>query len=141
MRKQGWEKALDTYILSVCEKDFSWGECDCLLFVSDAAFLLSGIDPMSKKNDGDPDTIRGKYSTEEGAFKLIKRLRGSVPNIMDIHFPRVPTGFAQRGDIVLGKITNTYCFGLVGTKSALFKTQDRGLLPIPVNNCKIAWRV
>ena len=103
MKKQGWEKTLDSYIQEIANREFKWGECDCLLFVSDACQLVCSVDPMRWKLEGDPETIRGAYSTEDEAYAFIKKYRGTTPKIMDIHFPRVKNGFQQRGDIVLQK--------------------------------------
>lgn len=141
MRNQGWEKELDLYIRDIAQKDFGWGSCDCLLFVSDASYLLCGIDPMSKKLDGDPETIRGRYKTRNEAARLIRRHRKSMRNIMDIHFRAIKPAFAQRGDIVMADLNEGETFGLAVAGRAFFKTETLGFITKPLNECRLAWRV
>lgn len=143
MRIEGWEKEIENYIQETMKKEFSWGECDCLIFISDAVKIMTGIDPMSKKYDTDPETIRGAYNTEAQAYYLIKNIRGSIPNIMNVHFETVQIPFAQRGDIVLGKMDDgEHCFGLVWNGGAYFKTKQPGILIKPVDKiARISWRV
>lgn len=145
MRIQGWEMRLEQYVQETALKKFSWApenSCDCLRFVSDAAVLVCGKDPMSKILPEDPDTIRGAYSTEKEAVLLIKKLRGSVEAIMDVRFQRVDPNFAQRGDIVLDKLNRGMTFGLVWSKGAsFFKTMDEGFEIRKAHEAKMAWRV
>lgn len=140
MRIEGWEKRLDEYIQEVSMKSFKWGECDCLIFVSDCCNVICGVDPMSKKKKSDPKTIRGKYKTEEKAKELIREYRRTMPNIMDIHFNRINPNFAQRGDVVMCKIQNM-TFGIVWGGKAYFKTDNEGFVTMTLNKCKYAWRV
>jgi hypothetical protein len=139
-RVEGWEKILNKYIEETAHKHFSWGDCDCLIFASDACKIVSGIDPMKKKKSSDPETIRGMYDSRDGAYTLIKKYRRSVPNIMDVHFLRVHPSFAQRGDIVLAKIEGP-TFGICWGGKAFFKTQTEGYYTLPLGKCKYAWRV
>lgn len=141
MRLQGWEARFADYINEVSKKEFKWGECDCLIFASDCAKLLCGVDPMSKKINSDPETIRGLYSTRDKAYKLIYKYRQSIPKIMDIHFERIRPQFTQRGDIVLTKIGNLKSFGVVCNGKAFFKMEEEGFISIPLDAGMIAWRV
>lgn len=141
MRKQGWEIQLERYLLDISMKRFAWGECDCLIFVSDVAQLLTGVDPMSYAKPGDPETIRGLYTSELEAKALIRKYRRSTPAIMDQHFKRVNPSFAQRGDIVISKINNRNCFGVVWSGKALFKLHDEGFCMLQQTECSHAWRV
>jgi len=141
MRIQGWESKLNEYLEAMIKKPFSWGECDCLLFVSDWCLIASGCDPMSQKIKGDPDTIRGAYSDEESAMALIAQYRKSLSHIMDVHFERQSVFKAKRGDIVMAKLDNGNTFGIcIGRGNAFFKTDD-GMTPLKIDKCKIAWSV
>lgn len=138
MRVQGWEHELDNYLIKMAETPFEWGVCDCLIYSSDWCKIACGVDPMSKKKNNDPETIRGLYDTEEGARELIKQYRKSIRDIMDVHFERIGKNFAQRGDIVMYKLA----FGVViGRGYAMFKTEDLGMLKVKLSDCKVAWRV
>lgn len=97
---------------------------------------------MSYAADGDPDTIRSAYSSEEEAFALIKEHRGSLPRIMDLHFERVKPAFAQRGDIVLQEVDGQKVFGLVWARGrSYFKTYEEGMVMLNARDAKIAWKV
>lgn len=140
MRVQGWELLLNDYIQKVAHVTFEWGVCDCLIFASDAAVIISGKDPMSRKLKGDPDTIRGKYKTKEEARKLIRQYRKSTPAIMDVHFDRINPNFSQRGDIVAANV-NGLAFGVCWSGKAFFKTEKNGYTALNLSECKYAWRV
>lgn len=138
MRNQGWEKDLDNYIVEQTSKYFKWGQADCLIFASDWCVICCNVDPMKAKKKNDPKTIRGLYSTEEEAKKLIKSLRKSTPDIMDVHFDRVLPNFLQRGDIAFYKMA----FGIViGRGYAMFNNEEKGLIKVKLEDCKIGWRV
>lgn len=141
MRVQGWEKILSDYITNVAEKDFQWGVCDCLIFVSDAALLSCGKDPMSKIKPEDPETIRGLYSTEYQAARLIAQYRDSLHDIMDVHFKPIKPPFAQRGDIVCANLETGDTFGLCWNGKAFFKSQNKGFKVTSLKECSLAWRV
>lgn len=142
MRKQGWESILSQYLEKSTLRRFKWGKFDCLIFVSNAVRLMTGIDPMSKKKRNDPKTIRGLYKTEDEARMLISKFRRSMPNIMDVHFKRINPAFAGKGDVVLMKLSEGNTFGVVGNRGiAFFKTSDAGLIQKPFVSAKFAWRV
>ncbi len=141
MRLQGWENKLSKYLEKTSGRLFKWGKMDCLIFASNACKLVCGVDPMSKKKSGDPDTIRGAYSTKEDAYKLIKQHRRTITAIMDLHFDRVNPHFAQRGDVVLYKLEGGKTFGVIWGGKAVFKSFGKGLVMTDVNEKMIAWRV
>jgi len=138
MRPQGWEKMPDEYLVKTTSTPFEWGVCDCLIFTSDWCKIACGVDPMSKKKKTDPKTFRGKYKTEAEARTLIKSYRKSIREIMDVHFERIHPNFAQRGDIVLHKMS----FGIsIGRGKAMFKTEELGMVTIDLGDCGVAWRI
>lgn len=141
VRLQGWEKSLSDYIESIVFKEFKWGECDCLIFASDACKLVCGVDPMLKKFEDDPDTIRGAYETENEAYSLIEKYRKSMPNIMDVHFNRIDNAYASRGDVVLAKLETGYTFGVVSGRGVAFFKSEKGLIQEPVSKAKYIWKV
>lgn len=138
MRIEGWEKRLNDYLAEMNSAPFQWGKCDCLIFASDAVKICTGIDPMSKKNTNDPETIRGMYQTKEEARALIKQYRKSIRDIMDVHFKRKPVTKAQRGDVVYYKQAFGVC---AGRGLAFFKNFNSGVEAIKVKDCVLAWGV
>lgn len=139
-RLENWTDDIYDYLKVMQSAEFEWGKCDCLIFVSDALKLICDVDPMSKKKKKDPKTIRGKYTTKEKAYELIKRHRKTMPAIMDAHFDRKPVNFAQRGDIVMAKVNGSRSFGVVWNRGkAFFKAEGKGLVEIKVKECTHAW--
>lgn len=137
MRIEGWEKILESHIQESASKPFAWGEFDCLTFVSDAVRAMTGIDPMSRKLPDDPETIRGAYQNETEAKALIKDIRGTSANIMDVHFERIAPAFASKGDVALkGEM-----FGLVGGRGIVFFKSKSMLLTKPVASMDVTWRM
>lgn len=93
MRYRDWTTRLHESIKAAQGRPFSWGEFDCCLFAADCAVAVCGTDPAEQ--------YRGKYKTEAGAKRLIKKNHGSLEAAWDACFARVPPAFVQRGDIAL----------------------------------------
>ncbi|WP_372030072.1 hypothetical protein [Pseudomonas kurunegalensis] len=93
MRKRDWTTQLANTIKAATERPFSWGEFDCCLFAADCALAVCGVDPA--------EAYRGRYSSEAGAKRLLKKLHGSLEGAWDACFARIQPGLIQRGDIAL----------------------------------------
>lgn len=142
MRNKGWESELYKYLDNASRQEFKVGVCDCLTFISDWTIILCSKDPMSKKKESDPDTIRGTYSDPLTAKQMIKTYRKSLPDILDVHFPRQPLTKAKRGDPILAKTPDGNAFGIYGgANTAYFKSQGKGLIPIKLQDCLTAWEI
>jgi hypothetical protein len=133
MRLEGGEKRLSSHIEAHAKIPFVWGLSDCLLFVSDAAVLICGKDPA--------EPARGKYENLGKAAALIKELRGTTENILDVHFKRINQAYAPRGDIVLKHRENGATFGIVYDGKAIYKTPSVGLVRESLKEVDYAWRV
>ena len=59
---------LSRYLSRVAARPFQWGELDCALFAAGWAMQMTGIDPAAD--------WRGKYSTEQGCARILKRHGG-----------------------------------------------------------------
>ena len=137
MRIECWEKMLDEHLSEAIKTPFEWGVYDCLVYASDWCKIVCGVDPMSESIDGVIETIRGGYKNKKEARSLIKLHRKSIRNVMDVHFEKIAVNFAQRGDIVIHKMS----FGIsVGRGKAMFKTEDLGMVSINLSDCEAAWR-
>lgn len=91
-RVANWTAALQAKIEASKAKPFVWGENDCFTFAADCVFAITGEDKMAKR--------RGKYKTELGANKMLKRVGGVEAAITsELGEPMAPA-FAQRGDVV-----------------------------------------
>ncbi len=129
-RLPDWEARLSAYIAERAEMPFQWGVNDCALFGAGAVHALTGED------FGKP--WRGKYSTEAGAAKALKR-RGfddvAGPFTQALGEP-VAAAFARRGDIV----SDGANLGVMWAPGALF-VGEAGLVRQPFVTLVRAWRV
>lgn len=93
MRTRDWTTQLANMIKAATERPFSWGEFDCCLFAADCAVAVCGTDPAA--------LYRGRYTTEMGAKRLLKKIHGSLDAAWDACFARVNPAFIQRGDVAM----------------------------------------
>ncbi len=90
-RHSTWEADLAAYIAANRDEPFAWGERDCALFFAGACIAMTGFDPA--------EPFRGKYSSELGAAKALKKFgAGDLETTLDGLFDVVEPGFVQRGD-------------------------------------------
>ena len=132
-RVQGWELALVAAIAGARDLPFQWGVHDCATWAFDVRQALTGIDAA--------DAWRGKYRTEKGAARMLRRLRCKTVEDLAVSIlgdPLSTTLFAQRGDIVLGGPEQA--LGVCVGSDALF-LQPSGLVALPIRNCMKSWRV
>lgn len=91
MKPDGFAGMLVKYTESRRSMPFAWGSNDCVTFSMDWVLALRGVDPIAD--------LRGQWRDASTAFEVIKSLGGLI-EAADVRFKRIPTGFAQRGDIV-----------------------------------------
>ena len=92
MRQQNWAIALQNQISEFNEKPFAWGTHDCFTFAADCVLAMTGEDKMAKR--------RGKYKTELGANKMLKKIGGVEKAITSELGEPIDPKLAQRGDVV-----------------------------------------
>lgn len=132
-RIDDWERRL----ARVTEKHLSlpgeWGVADCLLTVADAIEAVTGTDPAAD--------IRGRYKTEIGARRLMKR-KGfdDVEAVLAALFPRVGRLLAQRGDVAVVRRGDVLSAGYVTEYGVAVKTAT-GLSFVPQTDIHAAFRV
>ncbi|KJH75631.1 DUF6950 family protein [Pseudomonas sp. ES3-33] len=131
MRYQDWTTRLHDVIKAAQGRPFSWGEFDCCLFAADCSAAVCGVDPAAQ--------YRGKYTSEAGAKRQLKKQHGSLEAAWDASFQRVSLAFVQRGDVVLYDAPN-------GRSMAVFwagdfwSTTDEGVTRVECEPLA-AWRV
>lgn len=94
-RVNDWDQRLAAVTSRHLRTASVWGESDCLLKVADAIEAVIGVDPAAG--------IRGKYKTEAGAAKLMRK-RGfeTVEDVIASMFDQTEGKLmAQRGDICI----------------------------------------
>lgn len=138
-RRSTWENDLAAYIASVRSTPFSFGHHDCGLFAAGAVLAMTGDDP------GAP--FRGRYSTELGCAKALKRFgAGDLKSTLDALFEQIPIGKIGRGDLVWnGEAVGVGMAGyalFVGRAETVEGEQvAEGLIRIPRAEWVGGWRV
>lgn len=110
-----------------------WGTSDCLITVADAIRAVLGVDLAQ--------TIRGKYTTEIGAAKLLKRRKyQTVEDALADRFPIIGRLSALRGDVGVYERQGVLCAGYV-TEYGFAVKAEHGLEFVPQTDIKTAFRV
>ena len=133
MKKTDWLQQLLAFIASRKDAPYAWGSNDCCLFAADAIVAMTGTDLAAK--------LRGTYSNEEGAYKIIAD-HGSLAKLIT-SFLGTPLGplCARRGDIVLFHAPNgADCVG-VCTGPTLVCPGDENLNTFSMELATKSWRI
>jgi hypothetical protein len=110
-RLPDWERRLSQFIADNRDREFAWGDWDCILFATACAAELTGEDHAAP--------FRGQYSDRRGARRVLREIgQGTLLRTVDHHFKRKPASFAQRGDLVW----HAGCVGVSLGKAAAFIT-------------------
>lgn len=96
MRINGWQRALNVYILDAQERykreGFKHGAFDCVHFAADWVARVTGEDPLA--------AYRGRYATQEQGEALLLELDGTLVDALTKRFGQpIHPAHAQRGDI------------------------------------------
>jgi hypothetical protein len=130
MRIEGWESILAEHIRQAYHATFVWGANDCALWCADWVKKGTGND------FGEP--WRGKYKSEAGAAKLMKKRGYAGPaDIANQHLPEIPVPMARRGDLLLHP---EGCLGICHGRHGFF-LKDDGVLMSDALACTRAWKV
>jgi len=133
VRVQGWELFLVEAIEKARKEPFQWGVHDCATWSFDVRFVLTDEDSAS--------IWRGKYKTEAGAAKMLRKLKCKTVedlalSILGLPLPNVL--FAQRGDMVIGG--EERALGICIGSDSLFLLPS-GWTSLPTETCSKAWKV
>lgn len=92
-RLPDWEQRLGEFMAANRDREFAYGQWDCILFACAAAEALTGRDEAAD--------FRGRYKTAKGARAILReRGAGTLLRTVDRHFRRKGVGYAQRGDLI-----------------------------------------
>lgn len=131
-RRNDWPEQLDALLRSRAATPFEWGQHDCCLFAADVVLALTGHDPMA--------TLRGRYSNQREAMRLLDSLGGYEAAITRLLGPRTSSMLVTVGDQLLihnaGRPLLAVCNGI----GAVAPTPT-GLLVLPVVDVICAWRI
>lgn len=140
-RLPDWEARLHDFMLANREREFAWGEWDCILFACAAAEAITGVDKAA--------AYRGQYSDEAGSRAILRKLgKGTLLLTVDHEFEAKPVGYAVRGDL----IWHAGCVGVCMGAAAAFVTDPEltealggqrvgGFVMLPRSDWQKAWAV
>jgi hypothetical protein len=140
-RLQDWPTRLSLFLQAQAHVPFDYGTNDCCLFVADAVLAMTGHDFAA-------DHFRGKYNSEVGAYRVLKKFGGgSVAAMMDKfvalgYFEEVLPAFAGRGDVVLVVIDGVDSLGIVDlTGIHIIATAPTGSVRLPIALATRGWKL
>ena len=125
--------SLDTLIAERLAAPFVWGANDCALFAADAVKAQTGTDPA--------ESLRGTYSTQVGAARVIKR-DGGLQNIAAkaLGEPLAGPLLAQAGDVGIVEQNGADVLAVCHA-GGWIAPGPQGLCAMPIRAARVAWRV
>jgi hypothetical protein len=135
VRLADWEQRLHAFVAAAHDQPHAYGAHDCV-----GGLAAGVIEAVTGEDLG--RAHRGKYRTEAGAIRYLKRLGFDSPQaLLEHHLEEKPIGFAQRGDLVLvpgnqvpgspeGWALPAVCYGYVALAIGSDGTRA-GLFPVP----------
>jgi len=137
-RTSDWPEKLNTYLDSIQNKEYRWGELDCCLFVADWLRILTKIDYA--------EPFRNQYDSLESAIALMGEWKdenatdehfGAPAKYLDFWFPQTTVFKVKRGDIVVN------AEGSVGICNGLYSLfmSSKGLAAVKTLECVRGWYI
>lgn len=133
-RSEDWDRRLARVTEKHMRLSGEWGVSDCLMTAMDAVEAVTGEDPAAK--------VRGTYSTEQGAAKLLRRRKAeNVEQMLAKLFPQLPSAFsAHRGDLAVVERNGVLSAGYVCEYGVAVKTET-GLAFVDITEIRSAYQV
>ena len=133
MRQNGWEQRLWRVTRGALVKPFEYGTNDCAIFAADCVKAITGVDLAAE--------LRGTYSTEAGALKVILQ-RGceNIEQLISTFLPEMPKEMARRGDLVSVEGIHGVFIAVVDGRTAVGPTPS-GIRHTAKAKARMAWRV
>lgn len=135
VRHEHWPSLLAAYLAD--DRPFAWGGRDCCTFAAGAVEAMTGADPAA--------ALRGRYRTEQGAARLLKRhggLEALAARLAREHGLRdVPHAFAGRGDVVLIETGQGPALGVIDLAGRIAAQGPDGITWHDAGIARRAWKV
>lgn len=131
VRQEGWELRLSNYLNAVRNKQFIWGENDCVLFAVKAAEKITYENHYSQYLG---------YTDEIGAKAIIDEA-GGLENLISRHFGPSHRNIllAKRGDLAMLKMPHK-TIGIVDDSGKyVCGVSEDGYARIPLNKAWCIW--
>ena len=133
MRITNWPIIAAREIEKYRSSPFVCGESDCCLAVANIVKAYTGVDIA--------ETFRGKYKTELGARRALKRYAGGdIKSAADLILERVPVEQASRGDIGLVTTDSGESLAVLFNQRAWAMSLS-GMVDLPISSVICAWRI
>lgn len=135
-RYPDWPARLAAHLAQVKALPFAWVGNDCCTFAAGAVLAITGVDAMAP--------LRGRYATQAGAARLIKRAGGLQPLVCRyLGQPLAAPSLAGRGDVVLFNMAAPYGPHALGicVGSHIAAPGPAAMVLLPVTAAAAAWRV
>lgn len=137
MRRQDWPSRLAAELELARTRRFQYGRHDCCLFAANIARAITGRDPAA--------AIRGEYRSRQGAQRLLdaagglEALAGQLAR--ESGYAEIPPLSAQRGDVVLIETAGQDALGVIDLTGRIAAAGHEGLVYLPADTGRRAWRV
>ena len=133
MRCSNWETLLAEYLDKCLNKPFVWGEHDCCLFAANVIKIITGVDFAAP--------FRGKYSTQLGAIRALKRYgSGDLTSTLNMIFGEPVSKLnVRRGDVAL--VANSGEPAMAIVFNGLWYVGVNGLVKTTMTDALVFWRV
>ncbi|RZU39323.1 DUF6950 family protein [Edaphobacter modestus] len=142
-KKQHWHtRAFHNFLVERATSPFAWGTNDCALFVADAILAITGTDIA--------ENFRGKYTTELGALRIIKKITGGSTIADAATYCANKHGLAEhthplmakRGDLVVIDNGGNLIAGVVHLNGRhVVSVGENGIVQLPITNIVRAWSI
>lgn len=131
-RLQDWRTQFGALVQSRARTPFAWGRNDCALWAADCVWAITGADPAAD--------LRGAYSTEFGAARVLLQRGGLAQIATDALGPPIAPLLATVGDVVLVRTAQGDALAVCNGDHLLGPTSN-GLAVYSLADGLQAWRV
>ncbi|TJV20398.1 MAG: hypothetical protein E5Y04_32340 [Mesorhizobium sp.] len=135
IRLPDWDRRLARLLPAIAATPGVWGQSDCLLTAAAGVEAVTGVDIMAP--------WRGRYKSERGAAKLMRREGcNDVEDVFRDFFglPEIGRLMAQRGDVGVVDQGGAICAGFMCDLGFLARTET-GRIILPQTAIKTAFKV
>lgn len=134
-RLDGWDSRIEDVATAHAAIEPVWGVSDCLMAVGEAIHAVVGDNPLAQ--------FKGKYKTEAGAARLMRRNGcADVKQVFELFLGLEPVNrfSARRGDVGVMLINGEYVSGFICSYGFAIKQPD-GLAFYPLTDIEQAYKI
>ncbi|MGU3577104.1 DUF6950 family protein [Brucellaceae bacterium C25G] len=135
VRCEGWDRRLEDVATAHASILPEWGRSDCLMAVGEAINAVVSQNPFER--------FRGKYKTETGAAKQMRRNGcDNVKQVFETFLSLEPVNrfSARRGDVGVMLLNDEYISGFICSYGFAIK-QPHGIAFYPVSEIEQAYKI